>query len=239
MDEHKKYPPMTRRTLVRGAAWTAPTVVAAVAAPAMAASLRKDPGLNGWVWSSHSTGSCGSASTRIEVSSARTGKTPDGAPFGLYLYDSDDVEHVTGATITYWVLGSHATTGSTAIRWTSGADHSSCWTPRGRIGTTTKPDGLTYTGYRWTYSCAIDPAVKTVGADGVERIVLNNFHVPTNYFEQPAGSCGKMNFWAERAVVIDGSLHTFQRRAGSDGAYTSSSSRSRRSLPEGDAEQTL
>ena len=45
---------LSRRAVTRGALWAAPTLVVTSAAPAMAASLRKDPGVNGWVLTSSS-----------------------------------------------------------------------------------------------------------------------------------------------------------------------------------------
>lgn len=226
-------PSVPRRALVRGAAWAVPTTLVAVSAPAIAASLRKDPGLNGWVNNSYRAGTCGSRNSSIEVTSIGTAATPDGAPFGLYLYDTDDVVSATGASITYWMLGNHATTGTTSITWSNASGHSSCWSYQGRVGTAQKPDGLIYTGYRWTYTCPIDPRGTTPGADGVNRVMLGNFHVTSNTFAQPAGSCGKLNFWTERAVTLDGIAHTFQRRAGTDGAYSASGrARSSRSASE-------
>ncbi|UQN31048.1 hypothetical protein [Brachybacterium kimchii] len=186
---------------------------------------------------SYRVGTCGSTNTSIEVTSIGSGTTPDGAPFGLYLYDTDDVSTATNATITYWVLGNHATSGSTAITWSSASGHSSCWNYQGRIGTAQKPDGLTYTGYRWTYTCAINPKSTTTGNDGVKRVMLGNFHVTSNTFAQPTGSCGKLNFWTERAVTLDGNAYTFQRRAGTDGAYTASTrARSARATNEDDGD---
>lgn len=213
-------PPVRRRSIAKAALWAAPTIVVSTAAPAMATSLRKDPGINGWVNNNYRTGSCGSRSSDIAVTSNSSGATPDGAPFGLYIYDTQDVTAVTGATITYWVLGDHATTGSTSITWTSDTGHSTCWSYQGRVGTMQKPDGLTYTGYRWMYTCTIDPHATTTGSDGVARVILGNFVVSTNRFEQPAGSCNKLNFWTERAITLDGVAYTFQRRAGTDGTYT-------------------
>lgn len=208
---------VSRRAVARGAAWAAPTVLVAVAAPSIAASLRKDPGINGWVNNNYRAGTCNNTNSRITVQSNASGVTPDGAPFGLYLYDTEDVQTVNSATITYWVLGVHDTTGNTAITWSTNQGHSNCWRYDGRVGTQVKPDGLTYTGYRWTYTCTINPKNTTIGSDGVARVFLGTFHVSTNDFRQPQGSCGKLNFWTERSIVIDGVTYAFQRRNGTDG----------------------
>lgn len=219
---------LPRRSLLRGTAWAAPTAIVSVAAPAVAASLRKDPGINGWVNNSYRGGSCRRTNSSIEVTSIGSGSTPDGAPFGLYLYDTEDVDTVDTAQLTYWVLGVHGTesTDSTRITWSVANGHSSCWSYAGRVGTEEKPDGLTYTGYRWTYNCTIDPHNITNGTDGVARAFLGNFHVTTGSFRQPQGSCGKLNFWTQRTITIDGEVYTFQRRNGTDGPYATARRRS-------------
>lgn len=217
---------LPRRSLLRGTAWAAPTAIVSVAAPAVAASLRKDPGINGWVRNIYSVGSCGNTNSSIEVTSIATGSTPDGAPFGLYLYDTEDVDTVDAAQLTYWVLGDHPATGTGSISWSTLRGHSSCWVGPTRMTPETKPDGLTYTGYRWTYNCTIDPHNITNGTDGVARAFLGNFHVTTGSFRQPKGSCGKLNFWTQRTITIDGEVYTFQRRNGTDGPYATARRRS-------------
>jgi hypothetical protein len=199
--------------------------------------LRKDPGINGWVSVQSRTGSCGwfPSGSSLTVTSRGTAATPDGAPFGLYLYDTEDITAVSGASITLWVLGDHASQGSTAITWTSGSGHSNSWRFVGRIGTATKPDGLLYTGYRWTYDGTIDPRRVTTSGDGVRRVFLGDFVVSSNSFQQPSGHCGRLNYWTERSVVIDGQTLTFERRAGTDGAYAPAR-RSARSLGAPEAE---
>ena len=80
---------LSRRAVTRGALWAAPTLVVTSAAPAMAASLRKDPGINGWVrasWGSELVGWWPNRYRRytLTVNSTVSGvQTPDGAPFGL------------------------------------------------------------------------------------------------------------------------------------------------------------
>lgn len=228
-------PSIQRRTVAKAALWAAPTVIVSASAPAFAASMRKDPGINGWVNNSYGVGRCGSSSSSISVTSRGTGGTPDGAPFGLYLYDTDDVTTVTDASLTYWILGEHPASGRASITWSSGDGMSSCWVYQGRVASMQKPDGLTYTGYRWNYTCPIDPRATTTGSDGIKRVFLGDFVVSTSRFEQPAGSCGKLNFWTERAVTIDGQPYTFQRRAGTDGSFPQGSrARSLPAAPEGD-----
>ena len=94
-----------RRSLVRGAAWALPTAMVAATATAIAASLRKDPGINGWV-TVRSDSQFDLSRWRwtylLEIDSTGSDgrSTPDGAPFGLYLYDTEDAKTATDASIT-------------------------------------------------------------------------------------------------------------------------------------------
>lgn len=130
---------------------------------------------------------------------------PDGAPFGLYLYDTDDVTAVTSASLTYWILGVHATSGLTSISWTRGGGMSQCWSNPVRVAPTQKPDGLTYTGYRWTYTCTINPRETTVGTDGIKRVMLGDFETSTNRFQQLVG-------FLREAELLDGAGRDHRRR---------------------------
>lgn len=210
---------MPRRSLAKASLWAAPTVVVSVSAPAFATSIRKDPGINWWVQVAAQYGGYGAWSS-ISVTSRVSGRGPDGAPFGLYLYDMEDVRSVSAAKLVYWVLGDHTGTGDTAITWRNGSGHSPCWVLKGSVGTASKPDGMVYTGYQWDYSCAIDPKATTTGSDGVPRVMLGDFVVATDRFRQPADVCPRMNFWAERSITLDGVPFTFQRRAGTDGPFS-------------------
>ena len=96
------------------------------AAPSFAASLRKDPGINGWVL--NTTTNHGGCRYSLEVNSAPTrgGATPDGAPWGLYLYDVSKDASYSGAKLVYWVRGTHTAT-QNPITWQAAAGHSSLW----------------------------------------------------------------------------------------------------------------
>lgn len=117
---------VSRRTVAKGIAWAAPAITFAGAAPALAMSLRKDPGINGWVLNTHRGGwRCSHA---LEVNSNITNRVgDDGAPFGLYLYDiDDDSATVSNARLTYWIIGDQRAS------WETYRDHSECWGSRAR-----------------------------------------------------------------------------------------------------------
>lgn len=203
---------VSRRTLTRGAAWAAPVMVVAGAAPAYAASLRKDPGINGWVMNTPTdlTGSC-RWSLRVDSTPSPAGATPDGAPFGLYVYDTMPTDVLTQARITYWIIGNQTAT------WVANAQHSSCWSSPVRGTPSVKSDGQTYTPYTFTYTCAINAAATTTGPDGVARLFLGGFDT-TATFTQPAALCSDVTYWTQRFITINGVQYTFERRNGTRGA---------------------
>lgn len=212
---------LSRRTLAKGGAWSIPVLMVGAAAPAFAASLRKDPGINGWVL--NTPRSLGDCAHTLEVNSAIAGKGPDGAPFGLYLYNIADDAVITSPSITYWIIGNQRAT------WTSLSGHSTCWAYQGRGTPQAKRDGFTYTPYTWSYTCTVNPADRQTGADGVERLFLGNFHVRAS-FTQPSTQCDNVTYWTQRAITIDpdgpngaepAERLTFERRNGSLGPFRS------------------
>lgn len=212
---------VSRRTLAKGAAWTVPAAAVVAAAPAYAVSLRKDPGINGWVLNTPT--SRGNCWYYLEVDSTRRGTGPDGAPYGLYVYDVEDPNVITNAKITYWIIGEQRE-GAT---WTTLSGHSSCWSGPVKGAAQTKRDGLVYTPYTWTYTCDIDSTDRRMDSDGVERLYLGHFHVQAS-FRQPSGRCNNVTYWTQRHITIDpdgaGShapeVHTFERRNGTFGTCT-------------------
>lgn len=219
----------SRRNVVKGAAWAAPVIGVGVAAPTIAASLRIDPGINGWVqqFKSRQIGTC---AWTVRTTSQGQGQTPDGAPFGLYIYDTEDVVTITNAKITYWIPGNR---GAGDVTWTRNSATGLCWNGPTRGGSTTKTDNRVYTPYTWTYNCTIDPSA--VSGDG--RLYLQDLDV-TAKFTQPLNQCDTMNTWAQRAITIDGELFTFERRAGTDPSLPGGTGR-RASSADGDGVSAL
>lgn len=197
---------MTRRTLTRTAAWTTPVIVAAAAAPAYATSLRKDPGINGWVTVSYGT----TLGFDAQFDSTTPGVGPDGAPFGLYVYDvnrtgSTITDTLTNASITIWLRG-QARDG-----WANGSGHGNRWGAMTDIGTATLDDGLTYRGYRSTYNGSVPGQGFTLDPDG--RVYLQDFNRTARDVRSDDAT-----FWVERAITVNGQARTFRRRNGERGA---------------------
>lgn len=213
---------LTRRRLVQGAAWSVPAVAFASAAPAMATSLRKDPGINGWVMNSPRR--IGNCQHTLDVDSTIAGNnTPDRAPYGLYIYDVEDPNTFSNAKLVYWIIGDQNAS------WQNLAGHSSCWSYQGRGALQQKADGLSYCPYTWTYTCGINSLDRVIDpVDGVERLYLGDFHVRAS-FTQPSNRCNDVTYWTQRFVTVDRdgpsgpqlpTEHTFERRNGTRGSYS-------------------
>lgn len=206
---------VSRRTVARGVAWAAPVMVVAGAAPAIAASLSKDPGINGWVLnSSREINNC-RYTLRVDSTPTNGGATPDGAPYGLYVYDTLPTDVLTQVRIVYWIIGNQSAS------WSANAQHSSCWGSPVRGTPSVKSDGQIYTPYTFTYGCAIDATATTTGADGVKRLFLGGFDT-TATFTQPSAQCTDVTYWTQRFITINGTVYTFERRNGTRGALSSS-----------------
>ena len=214
----------SRRAVATGLAWSVPAVAMVSAAPSFAASLRKDPGINGWVL--NTTRDLGGCRYSLEVNSApsRGGATPDGAPWGLYLYDVSKDASYSGAKLVYWVRGTHTATRN-PITWQAATGHSTKWSGPVRGAAQTKADGFVYTPYTWTYTGTIDPA--DVRSDG--RLYLETFHVQAADFSMWENNrCLPLDFWTYREIVVDPDGPTgpqqpmtlsFERRNGPSGPY--------------------
>lgn len=214
----------SRRAVATGLAWSVPAVAMVSAAPSFAVSLRKDPGINGWVRNSPTR--LGDCRYSLDVNSAPSnpGTTPDGAPFGLYLYDVSTQGVYTDAKLVYWVRGTHTAT-QNPITWQTATGHSSKW--EGPVTGTpqTKADGFVYTPYTWTYTGTIDPA--NVKSDG--RLYLETFHVQAiNFSLSENRQCLPLDYWTYREIVVDPDGSTgpqqpktlnFERRNGQSGPY--------------------
>lgn len=226
MNSHSASTPASgpnRRAVATGLAWSVPAVAMVSAAPSFAVSLRKDPGINGWVLNSPTD--LGGCRYSLEVNSApsRGGTTPDGAPWGLYLYDVSKYASYSNAKLVYWVRGDHVK--QNRITWQTATGHSSKWSGPVTGAPQTKADGFVYTPYTWTYTGTIDPA--NVKSDG--RLYLETFHVQAiNFSLSENYRCLPLDFWTYREIVVDPDGPTgpqqpktlnFERRNGSSGPY--------------------
>lgn len=220
--DSESYPggPINRRTVAKGMAWSVPAVTVAGTAPVMASSLRKDPGINGWVRNT-TTPQGGCAYTlRVDSNPNNPSATPDGAPFGLYVYDSESTDIFSNISLVYWIIGNQNAS------WSTNGGHSACWNAPVRGTPSTKADGFTYTPYTFTYNCPLLAA--DVSGDG--RLFLGEFDT-TASFTQPRNRCSDVTYWTQRFITIavngtNPEVFTFERRNGTRGSYTGTGARS-------------
>lgn len=197
----------TRRNLNRAVAWSVPVVAVAATAPAYAASLRKDPGINGWVLVTTSDQDNNSYDLRFD--SDEPGVGPDGAPYGLYVYDPNRTGNTlldlyTNASVTIWLRTDRDSTPANNGMNRTGAG----WSNATDAGLETKPDGLQYRGFRFNYS----GSYTLVAAE--ERVYLTDLIVTTNDVNSSDAT-----YWVQRAITVNGVVQTFQRRNGARGAF--------------------
>lgn len=203
-----------RRTILKTSAWAVPAVTVAAAAPAFASSTtpRKDPGINGWVQVSYGKPFLGTSYAKFDSDPDGTDpSTPDGNPFGLYVYDvnvgpggiEDDLA---GASIILWFRGkvSSWSKGDSKSNSNSGG-HGSDWSHPSYIGKVGQPDGRDYYGYQMNYSGPF-----TAHGDG--RVYLQDIEIEAKGIDH-----SNLTFWVERHILVNGEMQAFKRRNGQDG----------------------
>lgn len=215
---------VSRRRVVAGAAWAVPAIAAASAVPAFATSLPKDPGINGWVLNSPSqlSSTC-DWSLRVNSNPASQSPTPDGAPFGLYIYDTLPGDVTTNAKIIYWIIGTQtSTSGFGDAVWTrNGPNGSSCWGQPVKGTPAIKADGLLYTPYTSTYNHGGAGCALQSKADG--RLWFPHFDYTVRFRKQDQSNaryCDDVTYWTQRQVDINGVTYTFERRNGTRGQFS-------------------
>lgn len=202
----------TRRQINRAVAWTVPAIAVATAAPAFATSLRKDPGINGWVLVTTSDQDRNSYDLRFD--SDEPGNGPDGAPYGLYIYDPNlngqgqVIDSYSAAGITLWVRADRSNNPAQQISRTGTG-----WSNPVAQSVVTKADGLSYRGYKFNYSGAF-----TLNPDG--RVYLTDLIVEMNNVNSADAT-----YWVERTITINTEVKTFERRNGQRGPYGGASFR--------------
>jgi hypothetical protein len=205
----------TRRTVTRAAAWTAPMIAVSVAAPAFATSTRKDPGINGWVQVGTDEVNNQNGTYDVEFDSTVNGVGPDGSPYGLYLYDVNvsPADKFQNAKMTFWLNDTQSSVVPSTL-----TGHGAAWLYAGTVGSQTKPDGFSYTGYLYTYNAPILAAAY----DGT-RLFLQDLHINLRANQVSNDAQANMTYWVERSIEIQtngvGAFvpKSFQRRNGQRG----------------------
>lgn len=202
---------LTRRSVVRGAAWSVPVISVAATAPAFAVSPTLNNSLFGWV-------SVDSNNDRWNLNGNRNQGTYQGAPYGLYVLGANAADVLTNAAIELDIAGDNN------ITWNPTGTH---WDTVARVGTIVRNEdgnnGLTapvrFTRYRFTYTGEFT----SITSGGVERKWLTDFIVTSSTYTPPTYSGnsdtkrGGETIWMRRFVTVNGIQRFFERRQGDMG----------------------
>lgn len=173
----------SRRRLLVTAAWAAPVIATAVAAPAHAASNVR--GIGGWVLVSWNRG---------HVSLDGRGDPPER---GLWVTDTNPGDTITAATITFYIPATIAVTA-----WTAEGGDSGAWSIPVTDGTTLEVDGVEVRGYVTTFNFAAFPVTP------VSPITYLNNDL---HFRTENVGFGSALVWARRSVTVNGVVLSFLR----------------------------
>lgn len=194
---------ISRRTVMKGAAWSAPLLVAAVAAPLAAASGKVPPkGLNGWVTVSLDCDNGNRYRFDATQGSFVNGGTSDR---GIWLF-AGPTASISGATMIIYLARQDLsfTNGSTGTGWTNLVRSS------GDDGTA--PSGFfaykaTYSG-GWHYNPTPPPYVDNNGDPQTQVWVADD---KPRWTTNVGNSCNQMTSYISRIVTVDGTVYSFVR----------------------------
>ena len=182
----------SRRTLVKGAAWSVPVVAVGSAAPAMASS--PDPGLNGWVLISRFYSGWPRSRCHIRYDGYNGGASHGGGVrLGFWVWDATAAEITEPPSLTIHL--------PYEVTWSFAAG-SSGWSLPNYVGTS---GGFHL--YRTTYSGTY---TDTINSDGYPEVVLDgrpHFTGATGRWSCPTDRSQKLT----RRVGIDGEIIEFTR----------------------------
>lgn len=183
---------LKRRSIVKGSAWAVPTIVIGSAAPPLAASDTRPPGLQGWVTVGKN---CGFFTNKNSFSIDGTGggnaNPPNGSSKGLWVFKTNSTTTFANARITFYYPNSTGT-----ITWTAESDSSGWSVPVKTIGV--DPAFTGYTAYTTYY---------TGGWTFYNSSILDDQHHRANGRPHFTGSwtssnCGSVSVYAQRTVTV-------------------------------------
>ena len=183
---------MRRRSLMKTAAWAAPTAAVSVAAPAFAVSPESKKGLQGWVQLESECSGIFLSTQTLTVDGQ--GSYPDRGLWIMETAPGFDLSKakVTGAKITFYFPTSLGD-----LRWTNTSGNG--WSGLNRDNRAPQKSGYyayssTYTG-RWTY----DSEKNVMLAAGQPK------------FTTTRSGCSTVTAYALRSVTVDGETVSFER----------------------------
>ncbi|AMS06093.1 hypothetical protein DUY81_16130 [Acidipropionibacterium acidipropionici] len=172
---------VSRRNVVKGAAWAAPAVLMASAAPAFAASTPPNTSINGVITV---TGRCDTGHGYLDYD---TRSDPD----GLYIDNTPTSTTITNATVVFFVTVKN-------VNWTT-LDGNVGWSTPVDNGETIQIGGTPYYGYTSTYTGTI------VATDGTTK--LPDLHVQG---DRNGCFAQNVLVTTVRRITIDGEVQTYQ-----------------------------
>lgn len=180
---------MRRRSLMKTAAWAAPTAAVSVAAPAFAVSPESKKGLQGWVM----VQSRCSWSTQTLTIDGR-GSYPDRGLWIMETAEGFDLSNaqVSDAKITFYfpsTLGTLNWANRSGAGWSNLTQDDSAPQKAGYFAYSS-----TYGG-RWRYDATHDVLIA----------------VGQPWFEATRSGCSRITAYARRSVTVDGEFVTFER----------------------------
>ncbi|MBS3180122.1 MULTISPECIES: hypothetical protein [unclassified Pseudoclavibacter] len=185
-------PELNRRALLTAAAWSAPVIAVAVAAPLAAASQELEKGLQGWVavtttqTTQWSQGFAPRPVTTNHLTIDGSGTPPER---GLWVTGTSARSKLANASITFY--------SDANVTWTPMRGNSGAWSTPTRTGTT-RIDGVTCSVYVTTYQRPITATSTQTNLDNqlMFRAVENT---------------GRARVWARRSITVDGQEVAFTR----------------------------
>lgn len=181
---------LSRRTIVKGAAWSVPVVAVAGAAPAFAASPIPPRGLNGWVTLSRS---CGRTEFSIDGRGLFTGGGTSDR--GIWTFVDDPNADITHAQIIFWF---------DRDGWTFTNGNGSDWSNLTRMNPQPSPPAQGYVAYVTTYTggWTYFPQHEAWVADTD----------PYWYTRDMPGRCTRrVRAYADRSITVNGETVAFRR----------------------------
>lgn len=191
---------MRRRTVVKGAAWSAPVIAVGTAAPALAASPLP-PGLQGWVTVGKDCNNSGNDVLTINGTGGNGAEPPDTGTRGLWIYNTTNSTTIANARITFYFPNSVAPLTWTAVSGNSG------WTVP--VVSTVDPPIAGFTAYTTYYSGGWEFRDLNPGTanDFTRAIGRPNFQA-----SKEISSCGStIQVYARRTVTVNGQTISFIR----------------------------
>ena len=189
---------MRRRTVVKGAAWSAPVIAVGTAAPAHAASL--PPGLQGWVTVGKNCNWQSDDVLTINGTGGNGVEPPNSGTRGLWIYNTTSSTTVANARITFYYPDSLG-----SLTWTAEPSNSGWSVPQ---VSTVDPPIAGFTAYTTYYT----GGWQFRDLPGTDNDYTRATGRPNFVASKQINNCdGTIQVYARRTVTVDGQVISFLR----------------------------